>query len=742
MHVFSGMVGMARCAIPARVAAGGTNTPATMAFEEVAPLHAARTSQREVPTTLNTCRLITVGSALLLIAVAALPALAKTSAGNQTASWPGFSPPGGVFTNTLSLALSAQSSGAVIRYTLDGSEPTNSSAVYSAPLQLAGSTIVKAKLFPADSTPGPTLSQTYTLLEPNLWSFDSNLPLVILNTFGQDIPHSSKVAVSARFIKPVDGRATLTGPADFDGRGLINVRGHTSLRYPKHSFHLKTRDDADRPLKTPLLGFPKETDWVLYAPYPDKTLMRDVLAFELSNLMGRYATRTTFVEVFADESGGKLSGRNYLGVYVLEEKIKRDKHRVDVEKLTADDNAEPGISGGYVFKKDHADQVEMGRPNQFGAPMGHGGFSMNRPGYPTGPGGFPADPQGFLPPERGFAGNPDFQLPQGIRFLQPGQFVPGRGVTPPNFPLAPLNRPRVGPDGGQVDRREIILPGQFQFFQNQGGDRTGREGVAGTEAFFYTRQANQFFYVEPKPGEITPAQKKWLKNHLDQFESVLYGPHFADPANGYAAFIDADSFIDQHLLIEVTKNIDGFRFSTFFYKERGGKIKMGPAWDWNLSFGNANGKQGEMPEYWYWPQLDDQQYSWFRRLFEDPDFAQKYVDRWGELRTNVLAAANLLKRGIDRQFVAAPVFSCPDGRAVPGAQLVMQAPAGKVYYTADGSDPRSPGGGISPKAQLYTAPPTIQANNDFFARVLSGNRWSSPSRAVYPAKSLDSRSAN
>src|SRR5205823_10202899 len=48
------MVGMARCAVPARVVAGGTNIRATLAFEEVAPLHAARTSQRDVPTTLNT----------------------------------------------------------------------------------------------------------------------------------------------------------------------------------------------------------------------------------------------------------------------------------------------------------------------------------------------------------------------------------------------------------------------------------------------------------------------------------------------------------------------------------------------------------------------------------------------------------------------------------------------------------------------------------------------------------------
>ena len=53
-YVFSAMVGMARCAVPARVVVGGTNIRATLAIEGVAPLHAPRTSQRDVPTTLNT----------------------------------------------------------------------------------------------------------------------------------------------------------------------------------------------------------------------------------------------------------------------------------------------------------------------------------------------------------------------------------------------------------------------------------------------------------------------------------------------------------------------------------------------------------------------------------------------------------------------------------------------------------------------------------------------------------------
>src|SRR6185369_8534066 len=176
---------------------------------------------------------------------------------------------------------------------------------------------------------------------------------------------------------------------------------------------------------------------------------------------------------------------------------------------------------------------------------------------------------------------------------------------------------------------------------------------------------------------------------------------------------------------------------------------MGPIWDWNLSFGNANGKQGWMTEYWYWPQLEDQQYCWFRRLFEDPDFAQKYVDRWGVLRTNQFAVANIHRRidelarlldeaqarnfqrwrilgkfiwpntyvgatfqdevdwmtqwtqkrieWIDRQFLYAPSFSLQSGPVGRGTELVLRAPAGKIYYALN-EDPRAPGGAISTAA--------------------------------------------
>jgi len=574
-----------------------------------------------------------------------------------------FSPPGGVYTNAIKVRLASNNAGAVIRYTLDGSEPAPASAAFSEPLVVTNSVLVKAKVFAPDAAAGPTVSQTYTLLDESLFGFNSNLPLVILNTFGGYVSHDSKTPVSATFIKPAsNARSFLTGSPDFNGRGTLHLRGRSSLDYQKNSFTLHTKDDAGGALKVPLLGLPKESEWVLYAPYPDKTLMRDVLAYELSNNMGHYAPRTKFVELFVNRIGGKLSMRGYFGVYVLEEGIKRGKNRVNIAKLEPGDNSEPNITGGYIFKKDHNDK---GKPG------------------------------------------------------------------------------------------------------------------------FMTSRGNYFFYVEPKPEELTPAQKGWLTSHLNKFEQALAGPEFKDPSRGYRAYIDVDSFIDHHWIVEMTKNVDGIRFSNFLHKDRGGKIKMEPIWDWNLSFGNASGKQGWAPQGWYWTQLPDDEYLWFGRLFEDPDFEQKYIDRWGALRTNIFATANVLGRvdelaallnesqarnfrrwpilgryvhpnwyvgqtyrdeidwmkqwirarltWIDRQFLAAPSISVEKGPAESSGALALRA-SGKIYYTLDGSDPRAPGGAVSSKARLYETAIPLKEPVRIFARVWVRNRWSYPVTGTFKAK--------
>ena len=88
-----------------------------------------------------------------------------------------------------------------------------------------------------------------------------------------------------------------------------------------------------------LLNFPKEEDWIFYAPYSDKSLIRNVLIYELSNDIDFYASKTEFVELYVNNE--------YKGLYVFMEKIKRDKNRVNISKNKSED-----ISGGYILKID------------------------------------------------------------------------------------------------------------------------------------------------------------------------------------------------------------------------------------------------------------------------------------------------------------------------------------------------------------------------------------------------------
>jgi len=721
----------------------------------------------------------------------------SSNPGETAAVLPTFSPDGGVFAENISLQLKSPAPGVVIRFTLDGAEPTAASPAYSRALDLRSSAVVRARAFDEKGNPGPVATRTFTLLGDDVRGFSSHLPIVIINTFGLAVEHVERLRASVRFIDAAKGHTTLAQTPDFDGRADLWYRGKSSLRYLKRSYGLKLRDDAGKAQSASVLGFPKDSDWILYAPYPDKSLVRDVVAYDLSRQMGHYASRTRFVEVFANEQGGKLSMRNYMGVFVLEEKIKRSTNRVNIAKLGTNDLTEPNITGGYLVKKDHGDEMRNVEPTWDGRPNFGGGNSGSRYGYPTGPGGFPADPRGFLPPvggsreaTRGWEdanvqpapGGPRQQQESkswidGVRsFLGGERPAPERTERQPTvrrndepFPLVP-----GGPEGIPSDRsRRSVTRGNTMVWDA----RTGRAIISNSaEEVFYTSRRNELYYVEPDADEITPAQKNWLRAYFNEFERVLYGPNFRDPTNGYAAYVDPLSFIDHHLMVEVTKNIDGIRFSTYYSKDRGGKLKMEPIWDWNLSFGNANGKQGQYSEYWYWPQLDDSQYSYFRRLFEDPDFAQRYVDRYAELRAGIFSISNInacidrhvaaigeahvrnFKRWpilgrrvwpnafigqtyedevnymkdftrkrldwIDRQFVAAPVLASKAG-TVAG----LSAAAGsKIYYPLDGTDPRASGGAFSANAKEATGTFKLPDGARLVARTFYNGRWSAPVR--------------
>src|SRR5918992_2148465 len=106
----------------------------------------------------------------------------------------------------------------------------------------------------------------------------------------------------------------------YEGRISIDVRGGWSRNFPKRSYNVELQDPDGDNRNEPLLGMPADDDWVLYASYNDRTLMRNVLAYDTARWMGRYAARTRYVHL-------RINGR-YRGVYVLMEKLKVLDERV------------------------------------------------------------------------------------------------------------------------------------------------------------------------------------------------------------------------------------------------------------------------------------------------------------------------------------------------------------------------------------------------------------------------------
>jgi hypothetical protein len=330
---------------------------------------------------------------------------------------------------------------------------------------------------------------------------------------------------------------------------------------------------------------------------------------------------------------------------------------------------------------------------------------------------------------------------------------------------------------GPTDNAPPAVTGGYLFSK----DRPGTNAPLIT-----TSSGQQLNVLEPKPDAITPAQSAYLLNYLNTCEGALYGPNWLDPVTGYAAYIDADSFVDQHWIIEYSKNIDGYWLSNYMDKDRNGKLKMEPIWDWDLSWGNANYGDGAHTNNWHYSGGE----IWLGKMRTDPDFYQKIIDRWGALRLSVFNATNLLARidqvtnqlweaqardfkrwprlgtyvwpnpngaaggcdvdyvtptnysgiitqfkkfvlgrylWIDQQFLRAPTV------ATNGSVLSMSAPAGTIYYTLDTSDPRASGGGLNPSAAAYHGTIPLTNGARIFARAFWTNTWSPPANIFYIA---------
>lgn len=175
----------------------------------------------------------------------------------------------------------------------------------------------------------------------------SNLPIFVIDTQGETIVDEPKILSTLGIIDNGEGNMNnITDPFnDYDGNIGIEIRGSSSQSFPKKSFGFETRDSENEDESVSLLGMPEEEDWILYAPYSDKSLIRNAFTFlTAGSLQSIYASRIRLCELVINDE--------YQGVYVLMEKIKRDKERVDIAKLKDDEVSGEDLTGGYIVKID------------------------------------------------------------------------------------------------------------------------------------------------------------------------------------------------------------------------------------------------------------------------------------------------------------------------------------------------------------------------------------------------------
>ena len=115
----------------------------------------------------------------------------------------------------------------------------------------------------------------------------------------------------------------------------------------------------------------------------------------------------------------------------------------------------------------------------------------------------------------------------------------------------------------------------------------------------------------------------YIKDFMSEADAALFSDDFTDPDNGWQQYMDMDSFVDWYLVNEIAKTYDScFLSSCYMNLKRGGKLKMGPLWDFDIAYGNTF-NYCDMPDgFWV------KSVAWYDRLFKDPVFVARVKERF------------------------------------------------------------------------------------------------------------------
>jgi hypothetical protein len=147
------------------------------------------------------------------------------------------------------------------------------------------------------------------------------------------------------------------------------------------------------------------------------------------------------------------------------------------------------------------------------------------------------------------------------------------------------------------------------------------------------------------PGfdEAAPEQKSYIQQYDNAFRIVMKSANYTDKVNGYSAWIDVESFVDELIVQEAMRNSDAYGWSGYFHKDREGKINAGPVWDFDQSAGNSSYPDDGVIFGWMFehPLTNNTPFFW-PLLFKDPLFSYRVRQRWEDLRKDAYKTTNLI----------------------------------------------------------------------------------------------------
>lgn len=174
-----------------------------------------------------------------------------------------------------------------------------------------------------------------------------------------------------------------------------------------------------------------------------------------------------------------------------------------------------------------------------------------------------------------------------------------------------------------------VTGGYITKADKQGNDPVAWQ-MAETGYNYWWPTYSLFIHHYPKPENVTQAQNDYIHQVFLDLEQAA-GQHNPSAADGIPSIIDVPSFADFMMIAEFSSNVDVYSLSTFFHKDRNGKLRAGPVWDYNLAFGYDEFGYRSRYDVWQFNNEDNNGPHFWKDMFDTDEFRCLLARRWHEL---------------------------------------------------------------------------------------------------------------